>query len=286
MSGETWALFSAAAWAVDSILVRKGSVYSNASTAAFVSFLVNVAALLPLVFFYYPREQIFQPANLYFVASGVIQPAMVRVMFYMAIMRLGVSRAGPLRGTAPLFTVALAFFTLGERPGGWVYFGALLTVAGTWMVSYERPGEKAWRKIDLLFPLGAAMLASVSQNIRKLGLITTGAPLLASTVSITTSFMCLTGSLAVSGGFRSLKFRGGCLPYYGSAAIFALFGQFFTFRALHAGDLSVVSPIINTTPLFIILFTATFLRGEEKITRIVVVGAVLIVAGIGMITGR
>jgi drug/metabolite transporter (DMT)-like permease len=34
------------------------------------------------------------------------------------------------------------------------------------------------------------------------------------------------------------------------------------------------------------LFTATFLRGEEKITRIVVVGAVLIVAGIGMITGR
>ena len=36
MSCETWALFSAAAWAVDSILVRKGTVYSNTSTAAFL----------------------------------------------------------------------------------------------------------------------------------------------------------------------------------------------------------------------------------------------------------
>jgi uncharacterized membrane protein len=286
MSGEIWALCSAAAWAVDSILVRKGSKFSNASTAAFISFLVNVAALVPLVLYHYSLEQIFHPANLYFVASGVIQPAMVRVMFYMAIMRLGVSRAGPLRGTAPLFTLALAFFTLGERPVGLVYLGALLTVAGTWLVSYERPGEAKWRKVDLMFPLGAAMLASVSQNIRKLGLNITGAPLLASTVSITTSFLCLTGSLAASGGFHSLKLHGGCLPYYGSAAVFALFGQFFTFRALHLGELSVVSPIINTTPLFVLVFTALFLRSEERITRTIVIGALLIVAGIAMITGR
>lgn len=286
MSGEIWALLSAAAWAVDSILVRKGTIYSNATTAAFVSFSVNVAALLPLVSYYYSAEQIFHPANLHFVASGVIQPAMVRVMFYTGIVRLGVSRAGPLRGTAPLFTLALAFFMLRERPGLLVYLGALLTVAGTWMVSYERPGETKWRKFDLVFPLGAAMLASVSQNIRKLGLIATGEPLLASTVSITTSFACLTGSLAVSGGFRSLKFSGGCLPYYGSAAVFALFGQFFTFRALHVGELSVVSPIINTTPLFIILFTALFLRGEEKVNTLVVLGSIMLVAGIAVITGR
>lgn len=286
MSGEIWALLSAAAWAVDSILVRKGTPYSNASTAAFVSFSVNIVALLPLVFWHYSAQQIFHPSNLYFVASGVIQPAMVRVLFYMGIIRLGVSRAGPLRGTAPLFTLALAFVALHERPGALVYLGAALTMAGTWLVSYERPGETKWRKLDLIFPLGAAVLASLSQNIRKLGLIATGEPLLASTVSIATSFVCLAGSMAVSGGFASLKFRGGCLPYYGSAAIFALFGQFFTFRALHAGDLSVVSPIINTTPLFIIAFTALFLRGEEKINKLVVIGAIILVAGIAVITGR
>jgi len=286
MSSEIWAILSAAAWAVDSILVRKGTAYSNASTAALVSFLVSVAALVPYILWQFPLDKIFHSANLYFVASGVIQPAIVRVLFYMGIIRLGVSRAGPVRGTAPLFTLALAFFVLSERPGLLVYTGAFLTVAGTWLVSYRREGEAKWRTIDLLFPLGAALLASVSQNIRKMGLLTIDEPLIATTVSSTTSFLCLLASLTVSGNFAALKLRGGCLPYYGGAALFALVGQLFTFHALHAGQVSVVSPIINTTPLFIIVFTAVFLRGEEKITKLAVTGSILLVAGIAVITAR
>jgi uncharacterized membrane protein len=286
MSGEIWALLSAATWAVDSILVRKGTKFSNASTAAFVSFLVSVLFLVPFIFLRFPSEKIFHSANLYFVASGVIQPAMVRVLFYMGIIRLGVSRAGPLRGTAPLFTMVLAFFILSERPGLLVYAGAVLTVLGTWLVSYRREGEAKWRTIDILFPLGAALLASVSQNIRKLGLLTVDEPLIASTVSSATSFLCLLISLTVSGQLGSLKFRGGCLPYYGVAAVFALVGQLLNFHALHAGEVSVVSPILNTTPLFIIIFTAIFLRGEEKITRLVVIGSIMLVVGIGVITAR
>jgi uncharacterized membrane protein len=93
-------------------------------------------------------------------------------------------------------------------------------------------------------------------------------------------------ALTVSGKLGSLKFRGGCLPYYGLAAVFALVGQLLNFHALHAGEVSVVSPILNTTPLFIIVFTAMFLRGEEKITRLVVIGSIMLVAGIAVITAR
>jgi len=286
MSSESLALLSAAAWAVDSILVRKGTAFSNAATAAFISFLVSVSFLVPFVFIRFPNQTIFTSANLYFVASGIIQPAMVRVLFYMGIVRLGVSRAGPLRGTAPLFTMLLAFFILRERPGGIVYAGAVLTVFGTWLVSYRREGEAKWRTVDILFPLGAALLASVSQNIRKLGLLATGEPLVASAISITTSFVCLLLSLTLSGKLGSLKFRGGGLPYYGLAAAFALVGQLLNFYALHAGEVSVVSPILNTTPLFIVVFTTIFLRGEEKITRLVVIGSILLVSGIAVISAR
>lgn len=286
MSGEIWAILSAAAWAVDSLLVRKGTAYSNASTAVFVSFLVSVVVLVPYIFLQYSSEKIFQPGNLYFVLSGLIQPAIVRVLFYMGIVRLGVSRAGPLRGTAPLFTLVIAFFVLRERPGLLVYAGACLTVLGTWLVSYRRAGEAKWRTIDLLFPLGAALLASVSQNIRKIGLLSTDEPLVATTISSATSFVCFVTSLSVSGKIGSLKLSGDCLPYYGGAAIFALVGQLFTFVALHRGEVSVVSPIINTTPLFVIALTAVFLRGEEKITKLVVIGVVLLVAGIAVITAR
>lgn len=286
MRSEFWAIFSAAAWAVDSLLVRKGTAYSNPSTAALVSFLVNVAILVPYIFFRYSLEEIFQPANLFFVLSGIIQPAMVRVMFYVGIVRLGVSRAGPIRGTSPFFAVAIAFFLFHERPPWIVYAGGLLTIAGTWLVSYKRTGETKWRAVDLMFPLGAAMLASVSQNIRKVGLNTTNEPIIAATISTATSLCCLFGSLRFSGKADSIKITRGCLPYYLGAAVFALIGQLCTFIALNGGQISVVAPIVNTTPLFVIALTAIFLRGEEKINKAVVIGVILLVGGIAAIAGR
>jgi drug/metabolite transporter, DME family len=286
MNSELWAIISAAAWAVDSLLVRKGTAYSNPSTAALVSFFVNAAVLVPFIFYQYPADKIFQPANLLFVLSGIIQPAMVRVMFYVGIVRLGVSRAGPIRGTAPFFTVAIAFFVLHERPELIVYLGGILTVAGTWMVSYKRAGEAKWRVLDLMFPLGAAMLASVSQNIRKIGLNTTNEPIIAATISTATSLVCLLGSLVFSGKKSSIQINRPCLPYYGGAALFALMGQVCTFIALNSGQISVVAPLINTTPLFVIGLTALFLRGEEKVNRNVVIGVILLVSGIAAITGR
>ena len=286
MSSEIWAILSAAAWAVDSILVRKGTAYSNPSTAALISFSVNAVILVPYVFYQYPLEKIFQPANLFFVLTGTIQPAMVRVMFYVGIVRLGVSRAGPIRGTSPFFSVAIAFVLFHDRPGLVVYLGGLLTVAGTWLVSYQRAGEAKWRTIDLMFPLGAAVLASVSQNIRKMGLNITDEPIIAATISTATSLFCLFGSVLFSGKTSLIKITRECLPYYGGAAVFALIGQLCTFIALNGGQISVVAPLVNTTPLFVIALTAVFLRGEEKINRFVVIGVVLLVAGIAAITGR
>lgn len=285
MSSEIWAIISAAAWAVDSILVRRGTAYSNPSTAALISFAVNAVVLVPYIFFQYPTEKIFQPANLFFVMSGVIQPAIVRVLFYVGIVRLGVSRAGPIRGTSPFFSVAIAFFLFHERPELIVYVGGLLTIAGTWAVSYRRPGETKWRVLDLLFPLSAAMLASVSQNIRKMGLNVTAEPVIASTITTATSLVCLLGSTVFTGK-RSIQINWHCLPYYGGAAVFALIGQLCTFIALNSGQISVVAPLINTTPLFVIGLTWLFLKGEEKINRNVIIGVILLVGGIAFITGR
>jgi len=286
MSSELWAIISAAAWAVDSILVRKGTAFSNPSTAALISFAFNVAILVPYLFYHYPLDKIFQPANMFFVVSGIIQPAIVRVMFYIGIVRLGVSRAGPIRGTSPFFSVAIAFFLFHDRPGLIVYLGGILTVAGTWLVSYKRVGEVKWNAIDLLFPLGAAMLASISQNIRKLGLNSTGEPIIAATISTATSLLCLLVSQRFSKKGRALQLNRQCLPYYGGAALFALVGQLSTFVALNGGQISVVAPLNSTSPLFVIALTALFLRGEEKVNSAVVIGVILLVGGIAVIAGR
>ena len=58
--------------------------------------------------------------------------------------------------------------------------------------------------------------------------------------------------MTVSGKHGSLKFRGGRLPYYRLAVVFALVGQRFTFHALHADAVSVVSPIMLVAGIAVI----------------------------------
>lgn len=56
--------------------------------------------------------------------------------------------------------------------------------------------------------------------------------------------------------------------------------------ALSLGDVSVVVPLVNTNPLFIVILSALFLKDLEKVTGLVVTGALLIVGGVGLITYR
>ena len=52
-----------------------------------------------------------------------------------------------------------------------------------------------------------------------------------------------------------------------------------TLVALSNGRVVIVSPIVPTTPLFSLLISMIFLRGNEKITAIVVLGTVAVDAG-------
>ena len=63
---------------------------------------------------------------------------------------------------------------------------------------------------------------------------------------------------------QSIKIDRQSLPFYGGAAVFALIGQLCTFIALNGGQISVVAPLINTTPLFAIAFTALFCAAKKK----------------------
>lgn len=286
MGPEFLALLASICWASDSILVRKGSRYSNAVSAVLLSFLVSSCVLWTLSWRRFSFDLLYSPAIWYFVASGFIQPALVRFLHYTGIVRLGVSRASPVRSASPLFTMAIAFFYLHERPGLPVYIGAVLTVAGIWMISYRREGEAEWRLFDLVFPLGAALLAAVSQNIRKKGLLIQPDPLIAVTITVSTSLIVFVCTLLVSGRIRSVRINRRCLPFYASSAVASVTGQVLTFTALSAGEVSVVVTLISTTPLFIVLLTALFLRELERINWKVVAGVVMLVAGIVMITNR
>jgi drug/metabolite transporter (DMT)-like permease len=45
-------------------------------------------------------------------------------------------------------------------------------------------------------------------------------------------------------------------------------------------------PLLNTTPLFTVLFSVLFLRGVERVTLRVALGAIVMVAGVAVIALR
>jgi drug/metabolite transporter, DME family len=286
MGAELFALLAAFGWAVEAILVRKGAQYASVALAALLSFAVTAIVLWTVIFSALPTSLLTSPAIVYFMLSGSIQPAFVRFLHYTGIVRLGASRAAPVRSIAPLFAIAIAFFFLAERPGLSVYWGAVLCVGGIWLLSYKRQGESEWKKIDLLFPLGAALLTAVSQNIRKMGLLILPNPFIAAAVTTTTSLVVFSLSLVLTRQIGTIKMDKKCLPTYGTAAAISTVAQVFTFMALSQGQVSVIVPLVNTNPLFIVALSALFLKDLEKVTAMVVAGALLIVGGVALITYR
>lgn len=286
MKPEAIAILSALGWAGDAILVRLGARTSNVVAAAFLSYSVSALCLWSYLFFCCPFHLLWSPSTIYFLLSGCFQPLLARILYYMGLTRLGVSRAGPLLGTSPLFAVFIAAVFLHERPTFFVYIGTLLTVASVWLISSRRRGESEWRVFDVIFPLGAAFFAAVSQNLRRWGLLKLPDPFVGAAISTSTSLAIFSIFLLATGRISLIKTHRESLPFFGSAAFVSATAQLLTFVALSRGEVSTIVPLLNANPLFTVLFSSLFLRDTEVVTPRVVLGAVLMVAGVIIITSR
>jgi len=280
---ELIALLSSMGWAADAILVRKGARTSHVFSAAFLSFLLTTVCLWAYISVSLPLHLLRTPASLYFVLSGCLQPLLARLLHYAGITRLGVSRAGPLRGVSPLLAVFLAVLFLNEHPNSYVYGGGILTVMGVSLILLG-PGEKReWKLFDLVFPLGAALTAAISQVLRRTGLLLLPNPFVGAAVTTSTSLTLFLISLLLTGKIRMVVPHRSSLPYFGTSAFVSAASQFLAFLALSGGEVSVVAPLINTTPFFAVLFSAVFLRDLERVTLRLFFGAVVLVLGVVLI---
>ena len=287
MRPEIVPFLSAMGWAVDSILVRKGARTSSVLSAAFLSFVVTTILTWSYVLLNYPLSIVRTSACFYFMASGTLQPLLARIFLYIGIDRLGVARAMPLRGVGPLFSVAIAVVFLAERPTIPVYLGGVLIVAGGWLVLYRKGAAKGdWRMLDAIYPLMAAFLAGVSQNFRKAGLLILPNPFVAGAVTTGTSLILFVLYLWIKRQLSVVVPSRESLPYFGPTAFVSAISQLLVFTSLNLGDVSVMLPLLNTTPLFSLLFSIVFLRDLEKVTVPIVLGALSMLGGVVFITAR
>jgi len=283
---EIVAICSAMGWAIDSVLVRFGLRRSNIFAAMLMSYAVSITCVWSYLIATTSLEFLKSPAMIYYVISGCMQPLFARALFYEGITRIGVARAGPLRGIEPLFAAGIALIVFDEEPGSRVYVGTVLIVASLWLISGKQEHDKRWRYFDALLPIGAALISAISQTLRKQALQIIPDPFIAVAMVTTVSLFCLLVFVFTTGRAQQLRMNRSSFQYFLGAALVASAAQIANFVALGRGQISVIIPLLNTTPLFTVFFSALFLRKVETVNRRIICGAVMMVGGVVLITSR
>jgi drug/metabolite transporter (DMT)-like permease len=283
---EIIAIASAMGWSIDSVLVRLGLRKSNIFAAMLMSYGISITCVWTYLIATTSLDFLNSPAMIYYIVSGCIQPLLARALFYEGITRIGVARAGPLRGVEPLFAAIIGVTILNEEPGLFVYLGTVLIVGSLWLISGKQQGDTTWRLVDALLPITAALISTISQALRKQALKIIPDPFVAVAMVTTVSLILLLVFALGTGRTRQFRMPRQSFCYFLCAALVATVAQVLNFIALGRGQLAVIIPLLNTTPLFSVFFSALFLRNVETVNSRVIFGATLMVAGVVLITSR
>lgn len=218
-----------------------------------------------------------------FAGVGLFFPALVTMLVFESNRRMGPTAAGTVSCTAPLFATAGAVLVLGESLTPPVAAGTAAIVIGVMVLSSrEKGGTNRWPRWTLALPLAAAAIRGLAQAATKMGLLIWPNPFAAGLIGYTVSsatVLAANRSMAPGGRMRIAR-RG--VPWFmltgiaNGAAVFSLYA------ALRHGQVTLVSPIVATYPVFTLLFCALFLR-EERLSWRLAAGVALTVCGVAVL---
>ena len=212
-----------------------------------------------------------------FVLAGLLGPGLSQLLFTLAVRDAGPSRTSVVVGTAPLFSVAIALVFLDEPLRAGLLLGALLIVAGGFLLVGERGRPGHVKRIGLLLALAATVVFAVRDNfVRWLSIDTDASPALAAAATLGAGAACVAAYVLVARRGRVSLRR---LPVFVPAGL--LFGLSYVclFEGYYRGRVTVVSPLVATESLWGVGLSALLLRRHELVGRRLAAGAALVVAG-------
>ena len=280
-SAPLFAIGSALGFGVAGVLLRRALQYTGPVSAAVVSVTVTTTFIWALTVLTVPLDRVLTWRIWPFLLAGLVAPGLARLFFFMGVDRIGVARAFSLMAGAPLFAVVLAIAFLGERPGPLLLVGAAAIVAGGVLLARRSHDETPWRRRDMILPLLGALGFAVRDNLSRWGFREYGDPLTAAAAATVTSLAMM---WLVAGVRRAkLELSGIALVFLVTSGIFEGSAYLLMWRALAIGDVSVVSPLVNSHSIVAIALAAIFLRDLERVTWRIAVAAALIVAGVALV---
>ena len=303
--GELLALLAAFFFAFSNIYAKTGMVekktdtYNGLIISVVVNNLINII-ILPFVFLFSYVPSINWYGLAWFALSGVLTSFLGRFLLFECIERIGASRATTLKVSAPVFSVLLGVFLLGERLSTLVVLGIIIVLLGSTIISRDTQkllGDKqnsaskvnttSYQKhisLGILIGLLAGLGFGLGNIFRKLGVEYFPNPLLGVAIASFTSLLCLLifpyVYHKVSIDFQALKQINGQYLKVGILTSLALYSTFF---ALLLSPVSIVNSLIAVEPLCVIVLGMIILRKYEIISASLVIGALTVTTGVAFI---
>ncbi len=278
------ALFGSFWFAVSMIFINRGTLAVDYFKGLLANLGVNALCLCIYLTLSSDRIDLWAPANLVFVIIGIFVPGVARFFIFKGMERLGAPVSACLTNSTPLFAIVFAVFFLGERPTVTNLLGAFSIVAGIVSLSW-RGTAKTWRTGDLLFPLTAAFLFAGRDNLVRVGVLQIGSAIMgaaiASVVSLATMALFY-GAFAENKPLGALGLRG--LALFGVSGFMNFLSYVFIYTALSMERVSLISPLVNASSLFVLPLSLIFLKDVEKLTTRKIGATALVILGVLLIS--
>ena len=274
------ALAASLSYAASGIAAKRGLRYSTPITVTLVSVTIHAVTLSAAVLLTGGIPAVSWWVLFLFALTGTLQP-IIRLFTYAGIHYIGASRGTTLRGAHPLFSTSLAIIFLGEQATVPVIAGTVLIVGGITLISWQTEAQRkpfaggiSVIHSALLFWPGSAIRCVVMH----LGLA--NEPLyLAAVIGVVALPWLASYIVLPRKGAEQPVWNRQSMGAFLFAGVFETLGIVLVIAALSAGAVVIVSPIVATSPLWILLGTWLFLRGIEGLSLRTIAGALSVVAG-------
>lgn len=285
------ALLPAVLWGFSPVLSKRGMAAGGSSLQASLVVVVVDSVLYWSALFIRQGLTVFgnlgPTAIAVFAAAGVFGTALGRLATFTGVHRVGASVNSAGISTRPLFATLLAAGWLGETVTPVTGAGIVVLVVGLVVLTTSKGGDLGgWSPYEILFPLGAAAAFGLGNVLRRYALTTYPDATLLEAVALneTAAFVVLAGyaAVAVRGDIFDAPAR--TYGYFAASGTVTAVALLSLYAALQRGTVVIVDPISATAPLFTTVFAGVFLSDLERVTRGVIVGAALVVAGVAIIT--
>ena len=266
------------------ILINRGVLAIDYFRGLLTNLSVNALFLWLYVLLFADRIELWGSANLIFVLVGIFVPGIARFFMFKGMERLGASITSCLTNSTPLFATVFAVSFLNERPTPTNILGTLSIVTGIIALTWKG-ASKTWRTRDLLFPLTAAFLFAARDNLVRFGLLKIHSPLVGATIAATTSFITMSVLYLLFEEKKPLKetAREG-FQLFAAAGFMNFLSYAFAYTALSMERVSLISPLINGSSLFILPLSVLLLKDVEQITQRKIAAVLLVILGVFLIS--